>query len=93
MNTDPAGRFFCLFFIFINHRKLWEAQVQRTLNEQRPIADYILLRSGQLVGTALMLFVKSSKIKYIKRVDASVKKVVQVSAPADIDRFERYGRE
>jgi hypothetical protein len=28
-----------------------------------------------LVGTALMLFVKSSKIPYVKRVDGSVKKV------------------
>jgi hypothetical protein len=54
---------------------MWEVQVQKTLNEQRPKADYILLRSGQLVGTALMIFVKSSNIKYIKRVDGSVKKV------------------
>jgi hypothetical protein len=54
---------------------MWEAQVQKTLNEQRSKADYILLRSGQLVGTALMLFVKSSKIPLIKRVEGSVKKV------------------
>ena len=54
---------------------MWEVQVQKTLNEQRPKGEYILLRSGQLVGTALMLFVKSSKIKCIKRVEGSVKKV------------------
>jgi hypothetical protein len=54
---------------------MWEMQVQKTLNEQRPKAEYVLLRGGQLVGTALMIFVKSSKIPYIKRVDASVKKV------------------
>jgi synaptojanin len=53
---------------------MWEVQVQKTLNEQRPKAEYILLRSGQLVGTALMLFVKQPKIKYIKRVDGAVKK-------------------
>jgi synaptojanin len=58
-----------------NGRKMWEVQVQKTLNEQRPKAEYILLRSGQLVGTALMLFVKSSKIPQIKRVEGSVKKV------------------
>jgi hypothetical protein len=54
---------------------MWEVKVQKTLNAQRPRAEYILLRSGQLVGTALMLFVKSSKIPYVKRVDGSVKKV------------------
>jgi len=54
---------------------MWESTVQKTLNEERPKAEYILLRSGQLVGTALMLFVKASKIPHIKRVDGSVKKV------------------
>jgi synaptojanin len=56
---------------------MWEVKVQKTLNAQRPKAEYILLRSGQLVGTALMLFVKSSKIPYVKRVEGSVKKVTQ----------------
>lgn len=49
--------------------------MKKTLKEQRPKGDYILLRSGQLVGTALMLFVKSSKIPYVKRVDGAIKKV------------------
>jgi hypothetical protein len=62
-------------FVFINSRKQWEVEVQKTLNQQRPKGDYILLRSGQLVGTALFLFVKQPKIKYIKRVDGAVKKV------------------
>jgi hypothetical protein len=53
---------------------MWETQVQKTLNEQRPKGEYILLRSGQLVGTALMLFIKSRKIPYVKRVDGSIKK-------------------
>jgi hypothetical protein len=74
-------------------RKMWEIQVQKTLNEQRPKGEYILLRSGQLVGTALMLFVKSSKIKYIKRVDGSIKKVIHLSSEANVDWLERYGRE
>jgi synaptojanin len=63
---------------------MWEVQVQKTLNEQRPKDEYILLRSGQLVGTALMLFVKSSKIKHIKRVDGSVKKVASMMPPSNM---------
>ena len=54
---------------------MWELYVQKTLNELRPKGEYILLRSGQLVGTALMIFIKAPKIKYIKRVDGSIKKV------------------
>ena len=82
MRTDPEKR------------NMWEVQVQKTLNEQRPKGDYILLRSGQLVGTALMLFVKQSKIKYIKRVDGSVKKVRSTffGLYANLDWYERYGR-
>ena len=73
---------------------MWEVQVQKTLNEQRPKGEYILLRSGQLVGTALMLFVKQSKIKYIKRVDGSVKKVsFALMDSAYLDWYERNGRE
>ena len=74
---------------------MWEVQVQKMLNEQRPKGEYILLRSGQLVGTALMLFVKQPKIKYIKRVDGAVKKVppTPFRTPADVDWYERYGGE
>jgi synaptojanin len=71
---------------------MWEVQVQKTLNEQRPKGDYILLRSGQLVGTALMLFVKSSKIPYVKRVDGAIKKVALSQVITDADGSERNGR-
>ena len=37
-------------------------------------SEYVLLRSGQLVGTALMIFVQSSCIPYIRGVEGSVKK-------------------
>lgn len=37
--------------------------------------EYVLLRSGQLVGAALVIFVKSSALKKIKNVEGSVKKV------------------
>lgn len=66
MSTDP-GR-----------RQDWEAAVAKTLNEHARKSnseEYVLLRSGQLVGAALMVFVKSHILKSIKNVEGSVKKV------------------
>ena len=66
MSTDPV------------RRQEWEMAVARTLNEnarRRKSDDYVLLRSGQLVGAALMIFVKSSVLKSIKNVEGTVKKV------------------
>jgi endonuclease/exonuclease/phosphatase family metal-dependent hydrolase len=67
MSTDPA------------HRSLWENAVKRTLNsnthaQEDPNESYLLLRSGQLVGAALMIFVKSSFLSSIKNVEGSIKK-------------------
>jgi endonuclease/exonuclease/phosphatase family metal-dependent hydrolase len=67
MSTDPA------------HRSLWENAVKRTLNSNTqnqadPNESYLLLRSGQLVGAALMIFVKSSFLSSIKNVEGSIKK-------------------
>ncbi|KAI9831266.1 MAG: inositol polyphosphate 5-phosphatase [Phylliscum demangeonii] len=59
-------------------RQLWEVAVKKTLDEQakrRGTEEYVLLRSGQLVGAALMVFVKSSALAHIKQVEGSVKKV------------------
>ena len=66
MSTDPI------------RRQAWEDAVRKTLNEnarRRSSEEYILLRSGQLVGAALMIFVKSSALQSIKNVEGSVKKV------------------
>ena len=66
MSTDPA------------RRREWELAVARTLNEdarKRKSEEYVLLRSGQLVGAALFIFVKSNVLKSIKNVEGSVKKV------------------
>jgi hypothetical protein len=55
----------------------WERSVRQTLNKHAREAgreDYVLLRSGQLVGAALCIFVKSSVLKNIKNVEGSVKK-------------------
>ena len=68
MSTDPI------------RRQAWEDAVKRTLNNsahKNRIDEYVLLRSGQLVGAALMIFVKTSILAKIKNVEGSVKKVRQ----------------
>ncbi|KAF7713340.1 Uncharacterized protein PECH_001493 [Penicillium ucsense] len=65
MSTDPSNR------------KGWEQAVQNCLNEhtqQKGTGKYVLLRSGQLVGAALMIYVKASALKDIKNVEGAVKK-------------------
>ena len=66
MSTDPV------------RRQAWEIAVRKTLNEnarKRSTEEYVLLRSGQLVGAALLVFVKASALSDIKNVEGSVKKV------------------
>ena len=66
MSTDPGTR------------RVWEEAVKRMLNEgtkQRSTSEYVLLRSGQLVGAALLIFVKEEALGDIKNVEGSVKKV------------------
>ncbi|KAG0650827.1 hypothetical protein D0Z07_2841 [Hyphodiscus hymeniophilus] len=65
MNSDPT------------RKQAWENAVRKTLNRQARAAGserYVLLRSGQLVGAALCIFVKSSSLRQIKNVEGSVKK-------------------
>ncbi|KAL8952292.1 MAG: hypothetical protein Q9222_001781 [Ikaeria aurantiellina] len=65
MATDPA------------RRQEWEEAVRRTINDKTRYPtqeEYVLLRSGQLVGAALIVFVMSSALKKIKNVEGSVKK-------------------
>ena len=65
MSTDPARRL------------QWEFAVAKTLNrraEEENAEQYVLLRSGQLVGAALIVFVKSSVLSSIKNVEGSAKK-------------------
>ncbi|PYH47280.1 SacI domain and endonuclease/exonuclease/phosphatase family protein [Aspergillus saccharolyticus JOP 1030-1] len=65
MSTDPTTR------------KVWEQTVQSCLNSEassRKTPKYVLLRSGQLVGAALMVFVREDSLKFIKNVEGSVKK-------------------
>ncbi|KAJ2903152.1 uncharacterized protein MKZ38_010284 [Zalerion maritima] len=65
MNSDPR------------RKQLWEEAVKKTLNlhaQQTGGDKYVLLRSGQLVGAALCIFVKASVLSTIKNVEGSVKK-------------------
>ncbi|PKS06412.1 hypothetical protein jhhlp_007160 [Lomentospora prolificans] len=64
MNSDPT------------RKQQWEQAVRKALNARaKPSGQkYILLRSGQLVGAALCLFVKASALPHIKNVEGSVKK-------------------
>jgi hypothetical protein len=60
------------------HTRLqWEKAVLRTLNEHADAtggSEYVLLRSGQLVGAALLIFVQKGKLKRIKNVEGAIKK-------------------
>lgn len=65
MNSDPS------------RTRLWEQAVKRNLNQRQAHLGgekYVLLRSGQLVGAALCIFVKTSALGDIKNVEGSVKK-------------------
>ncbi|KAK2768791.1 inositol polyphosphate 5-phosphatase [Arachnomyces sp. PD_36] len=65
MSTDPGTR------------RAWEDAVKKTLNaatKRKGTGDYVLLRSGQLVGAALLMFVKEEALADIKNVEGSVKK-------------------
>ena len=66
MSTDPSTR------------KVWERSVHECLNthsKRKGTGKYVHLRSGQLVGAAVLLFVKEDALKHIKNVEGSVKKV------------------
>ncbi|KAI1150603.1 SacI homology domain-containing protein [Nemania diffusa] len=65
MNSDPT------------RKQQWEKAIKRTLNTHAKETGgdrYVLLRSGQLVGAALCIFVKASVLSKIKNVEGSVKK-------------------
>lgn len=60
-------------------RKIWEQQIESTLNSRREgKSKYTLLRSNQLVGAALIIFAKSSIVNEIRNVETAIKKVIIV---------------
>ncbi|SCV69109.1 BQ2448_2129 [Microbotryum intermedium] len=63
MATDPEKK------------RKWEAHVLSSVAQRpNPQGDYILLRSGQLVGTALIVLIKKEIANEIKGVEAAIKK-------------------
>lgn len=56
----------------VSKKEFWERQVLDCLNSSGE--EYVLLRSGQLVGTALMLFVKKKEILMVSKVEGATKK-------------------
>jgi hypothetical protein len=65
MNSDPT------------RKQQWEKAIKRTLDKhysREGDERYLLLRSGQLVGAAMCIFVKASILHNIKNVEGSVKK-------------------
>ncbi|KAI8997205.1 SacI homology domain-containing protein [Pilobolus umbonatus] len=56
-------------------RKVWEDQIEITLNSRaNSKSKYILLRSSQLVGAALIVFAKSTIVDEIRNVEFAIKK-------------------
>lgn len=56
-------------------RKIWEQQIEKTLNFRSGAkSKYTMLRSNQLVGAALIIFVKSDIVDEIRNVETSIKK-------------------
>ena len=79
MSTDP------------NIRGIWEEAVIRTLNayaKERGTTEYVHVRSGQLVGAALLLFAKKNIMNEIKNVEGNVRKVRMLSSPFPIESPE-----
>jgi len=56
-------------------RRMWESVIMKTLaNRPNKTAEYLILRSEQLVGTALILLVKSELTSAIRNVEATTRK-------------------
>ncbi|KAI8640786.1 Endonuclease/exonuclease/phosphatase [Parasitella parasitica] len=56
-------------------RQIWEQHIEKTLNSRSGVkSKYTLLRSNQLVGAALIIFVKSNIVDEIRNVETSIKK-------------------
>lgn len=54
-------------------RRVWEHEIERTINRRG--TRYAQLRSGQLVGAALMIYAKESSLPHIRNVECAIKKV------------------
>lgn len=55
-------------------KKLWETVIMETFVKHEGKGEYIMLRSEQLVGTALMIVVRSSLLPAIRNIEYATKK-------------------
>ena len=63
MATDPAKL------------RQWQGSIDQAIKQrQSGKADYVLLRSEQLVGTSLIIFTKTTIAKHVRNVEATTKK-------------------
>jgi hypothetical protein len=57
-------------------RRIWEKEISDTLNNRpNKRSSYVILRSGQLVGTALVIYAKADIVSNIRNVEYVMKKV------------------
>lgn len=56
-----------------NKRLVWEDVLLKTINAGSQ-QQYVLLKSGQLVGAALCIFVRADLVSHIRNVDGAIKK-------------------
>jgi hypothetical protein len=62
------------------NRRMWEKYIMDTFVMRKgegEASEYILLRSEQLVGTALILVIKAELTKAVRSVESATKKVVR----------------
>jgi len=77
-----------------NKRRIWEREIEKTIN-RRGGSRFIQLRSVQLVGTALMIYVKEQNVAFIRNVECTMKKVNGLSdmhgdTKCSVQSFEGY---
>lgn len=81
LQTDPEKRCApntCLHLLVLTRicRLVWEAKILDTLNRRSgKKEDYAVIRSDQLVGTALLVLVKTGLLSIIRKVEATTRKV------------------
>lgn len=57
-------------------RRIWEKEISDTLNNRpNKRSSYVILRSGQLVGTALVIYARADIVSNIRNVEYIMKKV------------------
>lgn len=60
----------------VENRALWQRYLLGILNGGTGSGgEYALVRSGQLVGTALMVFARTDQLDNIRNIEVAVKKV------------------